>query len=329
MLDFSSHQKRALALSLVIAAALYLAVILFTGYESILAAMARLSLHDWLLLLTCSFANYVLRFVRWSIYLNRFSYQVPLSLNFHYYMSGFALTTTPAKAGETIRSLYLKTHGVTFYHSLAMFFTERFLDVIVITLLAALSVLSFAEYGKFILTVAIALLLFLPLLRSGVVVHNLQRLTVTIRGSRLRRMVLSLSSLLDAARNLLEWRMLYGGILIGLAAWSIQGFAFYFILSLMHTGIAWHIAMSIYAISLLAGALSFVPGGIGTTEAVMGVLLLGTGTDTVIAVAVPLISRLTTLWFAVCLGLLSSLYLSARHAASPQSNSPQQDKPVR
>jgi glycosyltransferase 2 family protein len=329
MLVFSSYQKRALALSLVIAATLYLVVIFFTGYENILAAMARLSWLDWLLILTCSFVNYVLRFVRWLMYLKRFSYQVPPLLNFHYYMSGFALTTTPAKAGETIRSLYLKTHGVPFHHSLAMFLTERFLDVIVITLLAALSVLSFAEYGQFILTVAIALLLFLPLLRSGVVVHNLQRQTVTIRGHRLRRLVLSLSSLLDAARNLLEWRMLYGGILIGLAAWSIQGFAFYFILTLMDTGIAWHIAISIYAISLLAGALSFIPGGIGTTEAVMGVLLLSSGTDSVIAVAVPLISRLATLWFAVCLGLLSSLYLSARHAASPQTNSPQQDKPVR
>lgn len=322
MLNFSPHQKRALALSLVIAAALYLVVIFFTGYESILTVMARLNWHDWLLILTCSFLNYVLRFVRWLMYLKRFGYQIPPFLHFHYYISGFALTTTPAKAGETIRSLYLRTHGVLLHHSLAMFFTERFLDVVVITLLAALSVLSFAEYGPFILTVAIALLLFLPLLRSGVVVHNLQRLTVIIRFHRLGRLVLSLSSLLDAARKLLEWRILYGGIVIGLVAWGIQGFAFYFILTIMHTGIPWHIAISIYAISLLAGALSFIPGGIGTTEVVMGALLLGSGADTVIAVAVPLISRLATLWFAVCLGLLSSLYLSTRLVISQQTNSP-------
>jgi uncharacterized protein (TIRG00374 family) len=322
MLDFGHHQKRALALSLVMAAALYLAVIFFTGYERILAAMARLGWHGWVFILACSYSNYVLRFVRWLMYLKRFGYQVPHSLHFHYYMSGFALTTTPAKAGETIRSLYLKAHGVNFHQSLAMFFTERLLDVIVITLLAALSVLSFTEYGQFIFTAAIVLLLFLPFLRSGVVVHNLQHLTVIIRFHRLRRLVLHLSSLLDAARNLLEWRMLYSGMLIGLVAWGIQGFAFYFILTIMQADIPWHIAISIYAISLLAGALSFVPGGIGTTEAVMGVLLLNSGADTVIAVAVPLISRLATLWFAVCLGLLSSLYLSTRRATSQQINLP-------
>jgi uncharacterized protein (TIRG00374 family) len=283
--------------------------------------MARLGWHGWLLILLCSFSNYVLRFVRWLMYLRRFGYQIPLLLHYHYYMSGFALTTTPAKAGETIRSLYLKSHGVRFHHSLAMFFTERLLDVVVITLLSALSVLSFSEYGHFIFSAAIALLLFLPVLRSGFVVHNLQRLTVVIRIDKLRRLVLYLSALLDAARSLLEWRMLYSGLLIGLLAWGIQGIAFYFILTVMQTGIAWHIAMSIYAISLLAGALSFIPGGIGTTEAVMGLLLLSSGASTDTAVAVPLISRLSTLWFAVCLGLLSSLYLSTRHAKSRQTAS--------
>ncbi len=321
MLNLSHRQKRSLALSLVMAATLYLIVIFLIGYRDILEAATRLGWHGWLFILICSLTNYLLRFMRWLMYLKRFGYEIPHFLHFHYYMSGFALTTTPGKAGETIRSLYMKTHGVRFSHSLAMFFTERFLDLVVITLLATLAILSFTEYGRFILSAAIVLILFLPLLRSGLVVHSLQRLTVVIRYHRLRLLVLHLSSLLDSARVLLEWRMLYSGMLIGLLAWAIQGFAFYYILMTMHTGIPWHIAMSIYAISLLAGALSFIPGGIGTTEAVMGLLLLNTGADPVTAVAVPLISRLSTLWFAVGLGLLSSLFLGIRKDTTTAGNS--------
>ena len=321
MLNLSPRQKRTLALSLVITATLYLSFIFLIGYQDILEATTRLGWHGWLLILTCSLANYLLRFVRWLIYLKRFGYEIPHLVHIHYYMSGFALTTTPGKAGETIRSVYLKIHGVSYSHSLAMFFTERFLDVVVISLLATLAILSFTEYGPYILFAAIILLLFLPLLRSGFVVHYLQRLTVIIRYHRLRLLVLHLSSLLDSARTLLEWRMLYSGLLIGLLAWAIQGFAFYYILIAMQTGIPWHIAMSIYAISLLAGALSFVPGGIGTTEAVMGLLLLNSGVDPVIAVAVPLISRVSTLWFAVGLGLLSSLYLGVRKDSTAGSQS--------
>ena len=53
----------------------------------------------------------------------------------------------------------------------------------------------------------------------------------------------------------------------------------------------------------------------------MGLLLLNNGADPVIAVAVPLISRLSTLWFAVGLGLLSSLYLGIRAESTTAGHS--------
>ena len=315
MLNLIHRQKRALALSLVMAATLYLVFILLTGYEAIFAAVSRLGWSGWLLLLSCSLSNYLLRFVRWQFYLQTLEYRLPVSLSFFYYMSGFALTTTPGKAGETIRSVYLNSHGVSYADSLAMFFTERFLDVVVVTLLAALSVLSINEYGRFILTAASVLLLFLPLLRSRYLVTWLRHLAMHIRYARLQQLLIQLSKLLDSARTLLQWRRLYGGLGIGLLAWAVQGLAFYYLLNSLQTELPLYLAMAIYAISLLAGALSFVPGGIGTTEAVMALLLLNNGCDTVTAVAVPLISRLSTLWFAVALGLLASLYLGARKQA--------------
>lgn len=43
----------------------------------------------------------------------------------------FALTTTPDKAGEAIRSLYLqKSFKVPLSHSFAAFFAERFVDLL-------------------------------------------------------------------------------------------------------------------------------------------------------------------------------------------------------
>ena len=309
MLKLSAKHKRGLALSLVMAASLYISFIVWTGYEEIARATARLGWTGWLLLLGCSFGNYLLRFVRWAFYLKALGYHLPLRQNFLYYMSGFALTTTPGKAGETIRSVYLKAHGVRYSHSLAMFFTERFLDVVVVTLLAALSVLAFESYGRFVVTAAVALLFMLPLLRSRHLVSGLRLLAPHFPYARIRRLTLHLAHLLETARTLLAWRLLYTGLALGLLAWAIQGLAFHYILTTLQVDASLYSSMSIYAISLLAGALSFVPGGIGTTEAVMGLLLLNMGADTVTAVAIPLISRLSTLWFAVVLGLISSLLI--------------------
>ncbi len=64
--------------------------------------------------------------------------------------------------------------------------------------------------------------------------------------------------------------------------------------------------MGIYAVSLLAGAVSFIPGGIGSTELVMGLLLSKLGADNTVFMTAPLISRLSTLWFAVIVGLFAA-----------------------
>lgn len=60
--------------------------------------------------------------------------------------------------------------------------------------------------------------------------------------------------------------------------------------------------IGIYAIAVLAGALLFLPGGLGSTEAVMCVLLVAFGADSPAAVAITLLCRIATLWFAVALG---------------------------
>ena len=56
---------------------------------------------------------------------------------------------------------------------------------------------------------------------------------------------------------------------------------------------------------MLAGAISFIPGGLGATEAVMISILIWKGVGSPEAVASTLIIRLTTLWFAVVLGVIS------------------------
>jgi len=63
-------------------------------------------------------------------------------------------------------------------------------------------------------------------------------------------------------------------------------------------------AMGIYAIAIIVGALSFLPGGLGSTEAVMAALLVAPGFHTSQAILLTLICRLLTLWLAVVIGWL-------------------------
>ena len=72
--------------------------------------------------------------------------------------------------------------------------------------------------------------------------------------------------------------------------------------------------MGIYNISLLAGALSFIPGGIGATEAVISLLFAKIGMDMNLAILAAIIVRGMTLWLAVFLGVISMLLYSTKGA---------------
>lgn len=62
-------------------------------------------------------------------------------------------------------------------------------------------------------------------------------------------------------------------------------------------------AVSIYCLSLLMGAASLLPSGIGVTEVGMIWLLTQVGIDSDIAIITSLISRMLTLWPAMLIGL--------------------------
>jgi glycosyltransferase 2 family protein len=65
----------------------------------------------------------------------------------------------------------------------------------------------------------------------------------------------------------------------------------------------------------LAGAISFLPGGLGSTEAVMTTLLAAHGFSLADSIFMTLACRLLTLWLAVVLGWIAVLVLRQRSLA--------------
>jgi uncharacterized membrane protein YbhN (UPF0104 family) len=73
--------------------------------------------------------------------------------------------------------------------------------------------------------------------------------------------------------------------------------------------VPWLIAFSLYPFALLVGAASMSPGGLGSTEAAMIVVLHEFGVPFDRATIAAIGIRLSTLWFAIVLGLLAILVL--------------------
>jgi len=305
---------RPLLWSVLAALAIYGGSVILSDLDAVGASAARLGLLGWLIILGLSLANYGLRFVRWELYLSRLDSRVPTHLSLAYYLGGFAFTTTPGKAGEAVRSFYLKRHGVAYVYSLAAFFTERLVDLVAMVLLALAAALAFPAYQWPVVIITLVIVAVLPLIHAQWFHTFLDRQRAKLPSDKLRSVGSRLLDLLRSASTLLKSGPLYAGLVLALIAWGAEGVAFHVILEALGINTSMLLAVGIYSISVLAGALSFIPGGLGSTEAVMVLLLTLVGADTPTAVAATLICRLATLWFAVVIGgiIIAALELSTK-----------------
>ena len=238
------------------------------------------------LAVSCSLLNYAFRVIRWQRYLARLGTSLPLGFTSLTYIAGFAFTV----------------------------FVERLMDVMAMLVLAALIVAAAPRYhvamwsAAVIVVAVLATLAVMPWSSFAGVLESQTRLP---RG--VARLGVGVAQGLAAARSLLSPGALLFGFLLGLVAWGFEGVGLYMLGSLFpaaHLGVA--TGVGVYAVAVLVGALSFLPGGLGGTEAVMTALLAAQGFAVADALLVTIVCRVVTLWLAVLIGWIAILVLRQR-----------------
>lgn len=264
--------------------------------------------HWWALIAALGLAlgNYVMRFVRWQIYLRRQDVSVPRMSSAIVFGAGLSLSITPAKLGELVKSYLLKEmHDVPAPRTAPIVVAERVTDLIALLVLAIIGV---AAYGVDPTLVAVAggvIGVGLVMLAWPTPTHAL--IDLVTRPSRLRRLREPLHETLRGLGALCRPVPLIVATLIAVPAWGLECIGFAVICNAFpgaHVDLG--LAMVIYAGTTIAGALSFLPGGLGVTEGAMTVALVegAAKLDPSTAVAATLLTRLATLWFAVILGVV-------------------------
>lgn len=273
--------------------------------------------------LALSLANYGLRFVRWEIYLRAAGIRVPVPFSAGVFASGLAMSITPGKLGEILKAALLRDGaGVPAARSFPVVVTERLADLVAILALAGVGLaVGLGNTGVMLAGAGLTLAMFLALATGP-------GTRLTFRAfALLARRKLPESAFQEAREAQLRlWAPLplVTGILLGTLAWFAEAAGLYVVVSAFpDSSLGLAPATFIYAVGTLAGALSFLPGGLVATEAALAVLLAAQAfpgvepaAADVQAVASTLLIRLATLWFAVALGGVGLLWLGARRKAS-------------
>lgn len=299
----SGWRYHAVVLSVVASALGYLGFSLWGGWPAVSAAIGEVGIVGIVIALALSSLNYALRFVRWQIYLGVLGHRLPWRPSLSIYLAGFALTTTPGKAGEALRGVLLKVWDVPYPHSFAAFFSERLSDLFAVVLLALFG-LSLYPAAQPMVIAGLALIATALLMLSQR--RLLERLAQAAASgdSRLHRLIGHLLEVLIQAQRCHRLSLLPLLTLLSVMAWGAEALAFHWILGWMGADISLTFAVFVYALAMLAGAISFMPGGLGGAEAVMVALLMWKGMASADAIAATVLIRLATLWFAVGIGAL-------------------------
>lgn len=282
------------------------------GGQKVLANLARLGLLMVLGMLALTVVNLSLRALRWLFYSREIGVDVSRGLNLLYYVTGFALTTTPSKLGETLRHWLLERgHGYAYSRTLPLWVADRLNDVTASLVLILVGIAGFSGYrwqvGAFLIlfAVVIALIARPRLLLAGVnIAYG--------RIRRRRRVFAGFRRLIRFSAALFTPRLYVIGFGLATVGWLAECLAFWWLLREMGAPLGFSQAVFVFAFSLLFGGVSLTPGGLGGFEASMIFLLHELGIALDVAVAATVVIRATTLWFSVALGFACMPFALAR-----------------
>ena len=258
--------------------------------------------------------NYLVRFGRWHYYLQVLGLKVPVGHSFLVFLGGFSLTVTPGKLGEAVKALLLlESHGIPAVRTAPIVIAERFTDLMGLLLLACVGIFTFKTDPRFLIVGAC-------LIGFGLIVVSVEPvarffLRLSARLPLVRRVAPKLELAYQTTAELLRPKPLVLGVFLSVISWFFECTAFWAVVhGFAGAAVDLQAATFIYASMTVAGALSFLPGGLGVTEAGMLAMLgeLATGCNRSVAAAATFVTRLCTLWFAVLVGIVALLVFARR-----------------
>ncbi|SIS55163.1 uncharacterized protein (TIRG00374 family) [Phaeovulum vinaykumarii] len=286
-----------------------------TGWDETWAALERVPAQLVAVLLALSGLNYLLRGLRWHLTAERLGLPTPMKANLRHFIGGFALSVTPGRLGELVRLRWIaRETGWRAERAAPLVIMDRAGDLAALALLLALAAGTTAggdARSAEALTAAggalvAAILATHPRLIAGGIgaTHATLRQIAPPLARRLLRPFARARAAAASLARFTHGPTLLAALALGMLGWLAESLSFHLLLGALGADLGLARATAIFVFATLVGGATGAPGGLGGAEATMVALLTLDGVDMPTALAATALIRLTTLWFAILLGLL-------------------------
>jgi len=296
-------------LIILFAVVVYLLMIIYANIGDLLSALEKF---NWIFLpvmLILVTIGYFVRFIKWNFFLKNVDVRLPLKENLFVFFSGLSMIITPAKAGEIWKGWLIKElNGESLSKTVPVVIVDRVTDVIGLILLSLLGILYYKSGVSVLLILVILFAVFIVAIKS----ERISRRLISIMEGRAGKYSGDIKDMHQTFQESMNWKYLIGMSMLSVIAWFMECLAIFLVIYGFGESIGLVLSTFVFSFASLAGAVSFIPGGLGVAEATFSGLLVFFGLSSSIAVGAALIMRLGTLWYGAILGFLVYLIFNKR-----------------
>jgi|TARA_B110000438_G_scaffold64034_1_gene64588 uncharacterized protein (TIRG00374 family) len=242
--------------------------------------------------------------------LKKLDIEINVKDSFILFLTGLSMIITPGGSGQIIKSHFLKEKfNEPITKSLPLVFVERFVDLIVISIIIFITLFVVGFLFESVIAIILSLIMmifFLSLITNKKILGITFKIFSKIKF--LKNIFPDESLFSESFQNIFKPKILFISSLMILVSFILEGIIIYFGFLSFGVDLGMIESIQFYYTSLLYGALSFVPAGLGITEGSLATLLSKEISSIALITSIIIFIRLTTIWFSSSLGMLVAYF---------------------
>ena len=300
-----------LILVLVAVVGIYAIFLFVSDYNIISEKISNFKINYLPLILFFVSASWIPLIIKWHFLLKNCEVDIPLTKSIAVFFSGVAFEITPGQIGTLIKSQILKTSSnIPRAKTVPIIVAEKVYDLIsaILASIIGIVILGIEPYLIIIAILVLAVIFFFIYYRPASEIF-FKRITKTKFFSKYIDNMSEFHAIFQKSTNV---KVATICILLGVAYWFIISTAAYYTLLAFDINVLDYLTvLAIYTTSVLLGAISFIPAGIGITEGSIAGLFTLNGIDISTALILSVTIRVLTLWYSVSVGFISLKFTGA------------------
>ena len=300
-----------LILVLIAAIGIYAIFLFVSDFGVISEKISNFKINYLPLILSFVTISWLPLFMKWHILLKNSEIDIPLRKSISVFLSAPALGITPGQIGVLMRSQILKTSSnIPRTKTIPIILVEKVYDLVG-ALLASIIGIIILEIEPYLIIIAVSVLsaIFFFMYYRPASELFFRRITKTKFFSKYVENISEFDKTIQKSTNV---KIATICILLAVTYWFIISIAAYYTLIGFDVSILDYLqVLAIYTTSILLGAISFIPGGIGITEGSIASLFTLNGIDVSTALILSVMIRVLTLWYSVSVGFIALKFTGA------------------